>query len=321
MVANVARNWSTPVWIYQNVFLTGGAQAQYNFDGDLNDQELHAGAFGQLRSFWNLRVFDIYHPATLDDRLLRGGPIAKRSGYHLVAGGISTDSRRAAVLGFDGHFGRRVGVPGHFFRPNVSIAVKPRTNVFVSFPPSLDLNDDPQQYVTTVTDPTATLFDGNRYVFARLNSKTISFATRMNVTFTPNLTFELFAQPFFSSGKYSAFREFARPPTIDMLVYGRDVGTVTYDAPSAIYTIDPDGGGPASAFEVADPNFSFRSLRGNAVVRWEYRPGSTVFFVWTQQRSGSDAYGDFSFSRERGALFRDRPENVFLVKLNYWLGG
>ena len=122
-------------------------------------------------------------------------------------------------------------------------------------------------------------------------------------------------------GEGFAFREFARPRTIDMLVYGRDVGTVTYDAPSAIYTIDPDGGGPASAFEVADPNFSFRSLRGNAVVRWEYRPGSTVFFVWTQQRSGSDAYGDFSFSRERGALFRDRPENVFLVKLNYWLGG
>src|SRR5439155_18377376 len=70
MVANVARNWSTPVWIYQNVFLTGGAQAQYNFDGDLNDQELHAGAFGQLRSFWNLHVFDIYHPATLDYRLV-----------------------------------------------------------------------------------------------------------------------------------------------------------------------------------------------------------------------------------------------------------
>ena len=86
------------------------------------------------------------------------------------------------------------------------------------------------------------------------------------------------------------------------------------------YHVDPDGTGPAAAFDVANPDFNFSSLRGTAVLRWEYRPGSTVFFVWTQQRSGSEAFGDFDFNRDKSALLSDRPVNVFQIKASYWLG-
>jgi hypothetical protein len=147
---------------------------------------------------------------------------------------------------------------------------------------------------------------------------------RVNATFTPNLTLELFAQPLIASGNYSELNEYRAPRTTDALVYGRDVGTMSEvrDTTGRVtrYLVDPDGTGPAAGFEVANPDFNFRSLRGTAVVRWEYRPGSTLFFVWTQQRSGSDAFGDFDFSRERSALLRDRPVNVFQVKASYWLG-
>jgi len=84
--------------------------------------------------------------------------------------------------------------------------------------------------------------------------------------------------------------------------------------------VDPDGAGPAAPFSFGDPNFTSRSLRGTAVLRWEYRPGSTMFFVWTQQRAGGDAYGDIDFRRDSRALVADRPDNVFLVKATYWLG-
>jgi hypothetical protein len=84
--------------------------------------------------------------------------------------------------------------------------------------------------------------------------------------------------------------------------------------------VDPDGTGPAASFTFGDPDFTFRSLIGNAVLRWEYRPGSTVFFVWTQSRSGSDPTGNFDFGAERSAIFRDRPTNIFQVKVNYWIG-
>ena len=127
-----------------------------------------------------------------------------------------------------------------------------------------------------------------------------------------------------ASGAYSSFREFAAPRTARKLVYGKDIGTIVRTPATATsgaeYTVDPDGAGPAAPFTFGDPDFTFRSLIGNAVVRWEYRPGSTVFFVWTQNRTGSDTNGDFDFTRERTAIFRDRPTNVFQVKINYWLG-
>jgi hypothetical protein len=71
---------------------------------------------------------------------------------------------------------------------------------------------------------------------------------------------------------------------------------------------------------IGNPDFNVRSLRGNAVLRWEYRPGSTLFFVWQQQRRGSEPFGDFSLGRDAGAIFQQPADNVFVVKATYWLG-
>jgi len=142
----------------------------------------------------------------------------------------------------------------------------------------------------------------------------------VNWTFTPNLTLQLYAQPFIASAAYSSFREFARPGVIDKLVYGHDVGTIGYNAAAAQYTVDPDGTGPAQPFTFDNPNFTNSSLRGTAVLRWEYRPGSTLYFVWTQERAGTDAVGNFDFGSARTAIFRDHPMNVFQIKATYWIG-
>jgi hypothetical protein len=165
-----------------------------------------------------------------------------------------------------------------------------------------------------------------RYVFGRLDQKTFAMDTRLNVTFTPALTLQLFAQPFIASGSYTSFKEFAEARSRKMTYYGRDNGssvTKTTDIQSgrvSSYTVDPDGAGAAPAFTFDNPNFNFRSLRGTGVLRWEYRPGSTLYFVWTQQRDGTDTIGDFDFGRDRSALFRAHPTNVFQIKGTYWIG-
>jgi len=201
------------------------------------------------------------------------------------------------------------------------VALKPASNVFVSLTPSYVADEDDAQYVTRVSDPTATAFYGNRYVFGFIRTHTLSLDTRVNWTFTPNLTLQLFAQPFIATGDYGSFREFAAPRTIRKYIYGKTGGTIAQSADGSTYTVDPDGAaGPAQSFTFANPNFTNRQLIGNAVLRWEYRPGSTVFFVWTQNRSGYESTGDFDFSRERTAFFSDRPTNVFQVKVNYWIG-
>jgi hypothetical protein len=206
------------------------------------------------------------------------------------------------------------------------VTLKPSSRVLVTLGPSLDIDNTAQQYVDAITDPSvAPQFAGTRYIFGRLQQKTFSMDTRVNMTFTPNLTLEMFAQPFLASGKYSNFKEFAGAKTRQMNFFGRDNGSTVVtnrDQTGATtgYTIDPDGAGPASTFDISNPDFNLRSLRGTGVLRWEYRPGSTLYFVWTQERDGSDQFGDFNFGRDRSALFRDRPTNVFQIKGTYWIG-
>ena len=320
MLANVARQWTTPMGPFRYLNLTAGAQRQYNYDGDVNDDEQHYGVFTNLRNFWRVNTFYIHHPSTLNESITRGGPMVMRSGYDFGSINVNTDQRKTTVLGVRLDHGHGINSLTNYWRSNTSISIKPATNIFVSVEPGYTDENDAAQYVRTVPDPTAVTFGGSRYVFAFLHQKTLSVDTRLNVTFTPDLTLELFAQPFVSSGEYTSFRQFTRPRSVDKQVYGTDVGTISYSAENTQYTIDPDGTGPASAFTVDKPDFTVRSLRGNAVLRWQYRPGSTVFLVWTQERNGFDSVGQFDVRGQSSALFRDRPVNIFLLKVNYWLG-
>ena len=324
MNANVARQWLTPTSWYRNIMLIGGGQQQFNYDGDRTDLQQQLFAAVQLPSYWNIRGMAIHHPTTLDDRLTRGGPVEMRTGYDMGNLEVSTDARQTAVYDISVTGTRGIDANTHSLTVRPGVAIKPSTNVFISLSPSFNADETAQQYVERVPDPTATATFGNRYVFGFITSRTVSLDTRINWTFTPALTLQLYAQPFIASGAYSRFREFAGTRTVKTLDYGTDIGTVSY-APATptspgTYTIDPDGVGPAGAFSFANPDFTVRSFIGNAVLRWEYRPGSTVYFVWTQQRSGYDNVGAFDFTTQRAALFRDRPTNIFQVKLNYWIG-
>jgi hypothetical protein len=191
--------------------------------------------------------------------------------------------------------------------------------VHVSVGPSLITTHSTTQYVHAAADPLATATYGTRYVFADLHQTTLSLDTRVEWTLTRTLSLQTYVQPFASAGRYGRYKEFVAPRDYAFAVYGADRGTIVRDA-SGTYTIDPDGAGPASAFTLHDPTFNVRSLRGNAVARWEYRPGSALFFVWQQQRSDFEPLGTFDASRDVGAIFRTRPTNVFLVKATYWLG-
>jgi hypothetical protein len=126
-------------------------------------------------------------------------------------------------------------------------------------------------------------------------------------------------QPLIVSGDYTDYKELRAPRSFDFNVYGQDAGTIASDG-SGGFVVDPDADGPAPAFNVGDQNFNFRSLRANLVFRWEYRPGSTLFLVWQQRRSGVASTGNFDFGRDFGAIFDNPATNVLAVKATYWLG-
>ena len=149
-----------------------------------------------------------------------------------------------------------------------------------------------------------------------MDQTTISANIRLDWTFTPRLSLQLFVQPLISAGDFLDFKELARPGTYDFPVYGRNGSTIAMN--NGEYTVDPDGSGPALPFSFSNPQYNFTSIRGNMVLRWEYMPGSVLFLVWTQSRSNDQEIGDFAFGPSVDKLWRMVPDNIFMVKMTYW---
>jgi uncharacterized protein DUF5916/cellulose/xylan binding protein with CBM9 domain len=320
--ANIFRQWTKPTTWYRQAYFIVGGQQQYNFDWDLTDRQ--GQVFGEvvLSNYWDVNGFWIARPSVFDDRLTRGGPVQKRPGVNFWQVSVNSDRRKSVVVRGNGSYDRTSEGTSDW-STGVDVQLRPASNISLSFGPSYSHDFTGYQFVAVIPDPTAVAYGGQRYVFSDLAQNTLSLDTRFNVTFTPNLTFELFIQPLIASGDYSRYKEFVAPRVLRKVTYGEDVGTVAVvprtGRPDSI-AIDPDGGGPAQAFSIDDPSFVFRALRGNAVLRWEYRPGSTLFLVWTRSSESALSRGTIDFGPDAQALFRGPAENIFLLKMNFWLG-
>jgi len=134
-----------------------------------------------------------------------------------------------------------------------------------------------------------------------------------------------------ATGDYHGLKELARPQSIDYVVYGETVGSTLqcYNAASQAvgcastavryYIADPDGAGPRKPVTIGNRDFNSRSLNGNAVLRWEYRPGSTMFFVWSTSCAAGTTDPRFSASNDVRRLCQGASDNVFAIKANYWV--
>jgi len=322
MAANLQRRWTAPGRWYRSGVVIGGAQQQFNFGGDRTDLQFHGYGEAQLKNYWTASLYGHLRPAAIDDRMTRGGAAVRRSRGWEVEPELSTDTRRPVVFTFSPSLSR-YSDRSSIWRLSGSVRVKPATSAELSIGPSFTSFSDMGQYVTQFEDPSAVVFYGRRAVFAELRQRTLSLNTRLNWTFTPELTLELFARPFVSAGRYAGFQEYVRPRSGERaLLDSTQIHVAARSASGAPtrYRLDPDRSAGTADLEFDNPDFRIRSLRGNAVLRWEYRPGSTLFLVWQQERSGEDAAGTFDARRDLAEVFRQHPDNVFVVKASYWIG-
>jgi hypothetical protein len=314
--------------IFRNWRAWGSPDFAWNWDGDRVFTNVNVNFRWQWLNYWGGSVRYQYDFSALDDRLTRGGPMAELPAVHSGNANINSDSRKPLTV--RAAYRWRLGVDGSYSHVgSLDFTFRSGEKLQLGLGPSLDRSYSRAQYVTAVTDSLAGATFGRRYIFAPIDQTTLSLETRLNLTLTPTLTFELYLQPLISSGQYAGLREFRTPREFDFTRYGVDQGTMDRQA-DGTYLIDPDGGGPAASFEVGDRDFNVRSLLGNAVLRWEWSPGSTLYLVWQQSRSarieasdfdtqGAGGVGDFDLSHDSAELFRIRPDNIFQVKVNYWL--
>lgn len=284
----------------------------------------------QLLNYWNINPSLTVRPRTVSSSATRGGPLMASPGS--IDGGlrINSDRRKALSFGANVNVNRGQDGKGDTFRTGFTITARPSPSIQFSIAPQYTTQTVGDQYVTS-TDavPFGPTFD-RRYLFADLDRKSVSMETRLNVSFTPDLTLQLFAQPLISSVDYVEYKQLLAPRSFafqnfsnqgvltdangQLLCQG---GQICFDGEDQHLDFDGDG---TVDFSFGDRDFNQRTLVGNAVLRWEYRPGSTIFFVWQHRQFDRVSNGDFSLGRDVGSLFGAPTDDVFTVKFNYWIG-
>jgi Domain of unknown function (DUF5916) len=253
---------------------------------------LHAAA--EFVNFWGASF--TYSAANLGNTLCvscaRGGPLLRVSPYHRLSLTLDGDARKALVPELDlrvatGDEGRSWAAQGA-----VGLLGRVGTRTSIEAEASYERRSDDTQPVRNFG---STFSDTTHYTFAALQQDILGITVRANVTLTPALSLQLYAQPFIASGDFSDWREMVDP---------------RHKSYAARYA--PYGGG-------ADPaGFNQKQFNSNAVLRWEYQPGSVLFVVWQQGRFDQRDAGSFDAGRDLRNLFFTHPDNTLLVKLSYW---
>jgi hypothetical protein len=281
-----------PTKYYRQMFVNLNQGNDWNTEGQRLGTWANMNVNGQLLNQWYVwggwnvnNIGRVY-----DDRAARGGPSIRRNLRNNGWLGFETDARAPIGIVVQGYFVMKdaAGSSDIGMDPSIRFRVASRVQANVGFGLYHTIND--QQWYLNETDGL-----GTHYAFAHMDQKTASMTARVDYTMTPTLSLQVYAQPFMSSVDYSDPREL----------------------------VDPDADRYADRYAsyagTAPTDFYFMQFRSNTLLRWEYRPGSVLFFVWQQgrNRGGADAAG-FEFGRGFGELFDTRSDNTFLIKGSYW---
>ncbi len=286
------RYWNSLRWNF-NVWDT------WNTAGlPLDDNGFNTNVHVNFRNNWWLHAGSTIGGAgaVYCDRCARGGPALRVSPFLSPWIGIQGDDRRQVVPMLWINAQRKDGGRSHWADINPMVDVRVSTRFDATVGADLFLNQDDRQWYGNFTDPDGT----THYTFAHLDQRTLSLTANVAYTLTPDLTLQFFGQPFVSTGAYTNIRQLSATPR-----------AASYDARFTPY-LPPAG---------SSDGFVSWQLVSNTVLRWEYRPGSTIFFVWTHNRAAS---GDLPTDRSWGTGYRDlfalHPDNTLLIKFSYWLG-
>ncbi len=318
--ASVRRRWTRPGRVFRSSWLYGYGSSVWNFGGRRLNTMGEIFGYGELLNYWSINAIVVGSVRSLSDGLTRGGPLGVSPAVWTTDVAVSSDYRKKVRAYLDAS-GSRDELGGWSLSTYAGLTVNPTASIRLSFGPSYYVSLNAEQFVVAEPDPTATAMYDRRYLFAEVLQRTLDLTTRVDVTLTPTLSIQVYAQPFVGTGHYRRFKELVEPRTTHFIVYGETPGSTLRDlrATDGTYELDPDGAGLRPASVVYDPDFSMRSLRGNAVLRWEYRPGSTLFLVWTTSCSAYGSDPAFDAGRDLRHLCQGRSDNVFAVKLNYWM--
>ena len=311
----VGYQFRNPFAIFRRVELNANEWLDWDFGGAPLRRAVNTNGHAHFQNNWRFGFSVTRDGERVSNTELRGGPSTLLPGKWSHDLYVHSDQRRRLYVG-TGAFGT-AGDEGSSRSRTVwlDLTWRPTNALTLTLSPNLSRNEPEMQYVDTVA-----FAGGQRYLFGRLDQDTKALTVRLDFAITPNLTVQYYGAPFASRGRYSELKRVADPRAAEYRSRFRvfEAGRVT-ETPGRI-ALDEDGDG-TSDYAIDDPDFDVRELNSTLVARWEYRPGSLVYLVWSQARD-DDALREggpgLAFTRGLGQAFDAPAHHVFLVKFSKW---
>ncbi|HLP74653.1 MAG TPA: DUF5916 domain-containing protein, partial [Bacteroidales bacterium] len=267
---------------------------EWNFGGKYLGSGGHLNFHSQFKNNWSFGGNLIYHSRRTDMRILRGGPDMLLPHSFTTFGNITTDVSKKITGQLNWEAESRGSNSGFTWMLQPGITVRPLSALKLGVTADYSANTDRLQYVT------AKKFQSDqKYILGTIDQKTFGLTFRADLILSPEFSIQYYGSPFISKGTYSEFKHITDAEAGKLNDrYSHYMNTVWDN--NLVYLDQNNDFSPDII--IANPDFDFYQFRSNLVAKWEYRLGSYLYLVWSRDKTGRDGF----------------PENIFLVKLNYW---
>ena len=282
----------------------------WNFNGSYLGSGGHLSFKSEFKNNLSFETNLIYHSQSFDTRLLRGGPDLLIPFNVLTFGEFKTDPSRKFIFDINYHyeFAGNNSTSSYEFGPGLSL--RPVNALKFGVTASYVKNMNRLQYVTVIDYNSEKI-----YILGEIDQKTLGLTFRIDLNVTPEFSIQYYGSPFVSKGSYKDFKHITNPRA-----KGYTDRFIAYTNPVMSgnkYLLDENNDDIAD-YSIDNPNFNFHEFRSNLVARWEYRRGSFIYLVWSSQRTGRTPDADNTIGESFRDLIKVFPNNIFLIKLNYW---
>jgi hypothetical protein len=280
----------------------------FNFAGEYLQSSLHFSGRIKFENKWNYwanynRFFN-----EINTKILRGGPSIYSQGFHCASAGFGSNDSKRVSFGFNYHT--------HIFDSKLSSETSVSPNITWRATKSLRLSANTNYSVETNGFQYVDDDYGSEYFMASLKRKTMGMTLRADYAITPEITLQYYGNPYISVGEYSKYKIISdyTSKEYDKLYHQYTDGEKVYDEDANEYALTHNG----NSYDIANPDFNFQQFHSNFVARWEYKTGSTLYFVWSHVRNQYSEVTNMSLNDNIDDLIGTRPQNTFLIKFNYW---
>lgn len=298
---------NTPVSIFRTYKISINQKSNWDFGGNYLSTYMKFRTYFEFLNKWAISAYVEHTGESLDNRVLRGGYAMKVPAFTNFSTSLHSDYSRNLEVELSYSRLKATNSSGLINTISPSINFRPINTLKFSVGIDYSENEDNLQYVKTIA------VDGqNCYLLGRIDQKTLGAIFRIDYNITPELSVQYYGSPFASVGHYSAFKSVTNPKADK---YSDRFEMLISEQTGNSFLLKENSG---KSYSISNPDFDFSQFRSNMVFRWEYRPGSQLFFVWSNERTRNEnipgAVLHNAFSR-LGDVF---PNNLFLVKLSYW---